>query len=76
MIEKNKQCAFCKALLFDEDDVVHCPVCGAPHHRDCYNKLGHCALEDLHGTENEYDAQKEIEFRINEAEKIIKNLIN
>ncbi len=49
-----EKCAFCKAYLFEEDDVVYCPECGAPHHRDCYNELGHCALEDLHGTENQY----------------------
>ncbi|MBQ5885092.1 MAG: zinc-ribbon domain-containing protein [Clostridia bacterium] len=59
MIEKNKQCAFCKALLFDEDDVVHCPVCGAPHHRECYLSSGHCALEHLHGTANEYNPHPE-----------------
>ena len=59
MIEKNKQCAFCKALLFEEDDIVYCPVCGAPHHRDCYSSCGHCALEHLHGTAEEYDPHPE-----------------
>ena len=47
-------CVVCNAYLFEEDDVVHCPVCGAPHHRECYNKTGKCALEEFHGTENEY----------------------
>ena len=45
-----KQCAYCHTILFDDDDVVYCPECGAPHHRECYNKLGHCAREQLHGT--------------------------
>lgn len=49
-----ESCAFCRAYLFEEDDVVYCPECGAPHHRECYNNIGHCALESLHGTENEY----------------------
>lgn len=49
-----EKCAICKAYLFPEDDVVHCPQCGAPHHRDCYLALGHCGLEEFHGTENEY----------------------
>ena len=48
-------CVRCHAYLFDDDDVVYCPVCGAPHHRDCYNELGHCALEALHGTDKQYD---------------------
>lgn len=47
-------CARCKAFLFEEDDIVYCPECGAPHHRDCYSSLGHCALENLHGTKDEY----------------------
>lgn len=47
-------CSVCRAYLFDDDDVVYCPVCGAPHHRDCYNSLGHCAFEAEHGTKNQY----------------------
>lgn len=58
---KGLSCARCKAYLFDEDDVVYCPVCGAPHHRECYNALGKCALEELHGTEQEYSKEKERE---------------
>ncbi|MCQ2455701.1 MAG: DUF2628 domain-containing protein [Clostridia bacterium] len=56
---EGKQCKVCNAYLFEEDDVVFCPVCGAPHHRECYNSLGHCALEELHGTERQYDSSKE-----------------
>lgn len=56
--DTQKSCAFCHAYLFEEDDVVYCPVCGAPHHRECYNAIGHCALEDDHGTENQYDILK------------------
>ncbi len=56
--QKNLSCVACKAYLFEDDDVVHCPVCGAPHHRECYKNLGHCALEELHGTPEEYDIEK------------------
>ena len=45
-----KQCAFCHAILFEDDDIVYCPECGAAHHRECYNSLGHCARAQLHGT--------------------------
>ena len=48
-----EKCSVCHAYLFDEDDVVYCPQCGAPHHRDCYNAIGHCGLEQYHGTENQ-----------------------
>lgn len=56
--QKNISCALCHAYLFEEDDVVYCPVCGAPHHRECYNSIGRCALEELHGTEQQYDKIK------------------
>ncbi|MBQ0084225.1 MAG: zinc-ribbon domain-containing protein [Clostridiales bacterium] len=61
-----KTCPICHAYLFDEDDVVYCPICGAPHHRDCYNSVGHCGLEQFHGTENEYSSKKEIPPQIEE----------
>lgn len=58
---KGISCVRCRSYLFAEDDVVYCPVCGAPHHRECYNALGHCALEEFHGTENEYSRKAEEE---------------
>lgn len=51
-------CVRCHAYLFPEDDIVYCPVCGAPHHRECYNQLGHCAFEEFHGTDRQYDKVK------------------
>ncbi len=51
---KNEKCAVCSAYLFEEDDIVYCPTCGAPHHRDCYNAIGKCGLEEYHGTDNQY----------------------
>ena len=64
-------CVRCKAYLFEEDDVVYCPICGAPHHRECYGALQHCALEELHGTENQYSKEKilEVKQQIIEKEK-------
>lgn len=54
--QNRKQCPICLAYLFEEDDVVHCPTCGAPHHRDCWQTVGHCGLEELHGTDKQYSA--------------------
>lgn len=61
-------CARCHAYLFDDDDIVYCPVCGAPHHRDCYNELGHCALEEFHGTDKQYDKIKAAEETVSAKE--------
>ncbi len=52
---ENKQCQICKGYLFEDDDVVICPECGAPHHRDCWQTVGHCGVADDHGTERQYD---------------------
>ena len=51
---EGRKCVVCHSYLFDDDDVVFCPECGAPHHRDCYNTVGKCGLESLHGTDAEY----------------------
>lgn len=51
---KGQKCAVCSAYLFPEDDIVYCPECGAPHHRDCYKAVGHCGMEALHGTDAQY----------------------
>lgn len=42
---------------FDNNDtanIVVCPECGLPHHRECYKQLGHCAMEDKHGTPEQW----------------------
>ncbi|MDD6479011.1 MAG: RING finger protein [Oscillospiraceae bacterium] len=66
--KKELKCCVCHAYLFDEDDKVFCPVCGAPHHRDCYNSLSHCGAEEFHGTEKQYDLVKAKEEAIKEDE--------
>ncbi len=66
MEQKNLSCSLCHSCLFEKDDVVYCPVCGAPHHRECYNSIGHCALESTHGTDQQYD---KIKYRNQQAEQ-------
>lgn len=41
-------CAHCSHNFSEEDDVVVCPYCGAPHHRSCYRELGNCADVEKH----------------------------
>ncbi len=65
--ENNPSCALCHAYLFEEDDVVYCPICGAPHHRECYNSIGHCALESTHGTDKQYDKLIEVKNKPEQA---------
>ena len=44
-------CPVCNNQFNDEDDVVVCPECGTPHHRECYKNNGGCFNEKLHGNE-------------------------
>ncbi len=45
----NEKCPVCHKTFAETDDVVVCPDCGAPHHRDCWNEVQHCAYEHKHG---------------------------
>lgn len=42
------ECPACHKQFTAEDDVVVCPECGTPHHRSCWQELGHCANEEKH----------------------------
>ncbi len=42
------KCPVCGVAFKEEDDIVVCPQCGAPYHRDCYEKEGSCVFTDLH----------------------------
>ena len=51
---EGRKCVVCQSYLFEDDDVVFCPECGAPHHRDCYAAAGKCGMAELHGTAEQY----------------------
>ena len=42
-------CAACGRPFQENDDVVVCPVCGAPQHRGCWAAAGGCARAEAHG---------------------------
>lgn len=41
-------CPVCEQELKKDDDIVVCPKCGAPHHRECYKINNICAFDDQH----------------------------
>ena len=45
---ENEKCPVCGEAFKADDDVVVCPYCATPHHRNCYNELGKCANEEKH----------------------------
>lgn len=50
---KNYMCPVCEKAFQDEDDVVVCPDCGTPHHRECWKKNDECFNKEKHGTDIE-----------------------
>lgn len=44
----NENCPVCGKQFTPQDDVVVCPDCGAPHHRDCWREKGACAFAEAH----------------------------
>lgn len=41
-------CIACRNEFDPDDDIVVCPECGTPYHRDCWNEYGHCINTELH----------------------------
>lgn len=52
------ECPVCKKAFTESDDVVVCPTCGAPYHRQCYVETGHCIFEENHKTGKNWQAPK------------------
>lgn len=58
------QCPVCKEKFTKDDDIVVCPQCGTPYHRECYKKAGKCINDELHknGGTWEPDVKRNIIF--------------
>lgn len=44
-----EKCSACGEVFTDNDDVVVCPECGTPQHRECYRMNGECVNQVRHG---------------------------
>lgn len=55
---RSGKCSVCGKPLGEHDDVVVCPECGAPYHRECYEKEGACVFRARHGTGFSYEAPR------------------
>lgn len=45
---KGVDCPYCHKEFQPTDDIVICPECGAPYHRECVRESGGCVLTELH----------------------------
>ncbi len=61
---ENQICPICEKVFKENDNIVVCPECGTPHHKECYFSLGECKNKSLHGEGFSYKPQEK------ETEKI------
>ena len=69
---ENNKCPVCSKKFEEGDDIVVCPDCGTPHHRECYHTLGKCANKDKHETDFVYDRDK---YKAENAEEIVQEKV-
>ncbi|MBR4868648.1 MAG: DUF2628 domain-containing protein, partial [Clostridia bacterium] len=53
-VDKVRNCVACGKEFNENDDIVVCPDCGAPHHRTCWQAEGQCHFHEAHGTDREW----------------------
>lgn len=56
---ENQICPVCEKVFTENDEVVVCPECGTPHHKDCYFSLGECKNKALHSENFSYKIEEE-----------------
>ena len=69
-------CTSCRSVFKEGDDIVVCPVCGSPYHRDCYANEGKCVNTILHEAGRDWEPEADAAFSAGssaEAEKVCPN---
>ncbi len=59
MIYKGNICDGCGKVFDENDDIVVCPDCATPQHRECYEKNNSCVNAHLHGENWNWEGQTE-----------------
>lgn len=55
------KCIMCGQEFKENDDIVVCPDCGTPYHRECFIKNGKCVNEKLHESGESWREETESE---------------
>lgn len=58
-----EKCSACNEEFTSSDDVVVCPECGSPHHRECYMKEKKCAHEADHISGYKWQRKPAVEIK-------------
>ncbi|MDE7292998.1 MAG: DUF2628 domain-containing protein [Oscillospiraceae bacterium] len=60
------ECKSCKKKFEENDDIVVCPDCGTPYHRECWKQNGKCINDELHESGKSWKA--DIEEKVESGE--------
>ena len=63
------KCLVCNEVFKDGDDIVVCPECGTPYHRDCYKQAGKCINDELHEKGGSWVKANEAEINANRCRR-------
>ncbi len=72
---KGSKCIVCGRDFEELDDIVVCPDCGTPYHRDCYKQVGECINTELHESGISWNQKKTDEEIQAEKSDEIDNLV-
>lgn len=59
MDNNKKRCGICGKPIGEEDDIVYCPDCATPMHRECWQETRCCPNEDKHGSGFDWNKEQE-----------------
>ncbi len=65
------KCPVCDKYFHANEDIVVCPECGAPHHRECYNEEGKCFYADKHNEGFDYQQHIKEQETVNGDDNLI-----
>lgn len=66
----NMPCVYCGKNFAEDDDVVTCPTCGSPHHRECWKEQDRCANAQLHTQGFEWKVPEDVKNEKQTAKKV------
>ncbi len=66
----NQICDGCEKLFAEDDEIVVCPECATPQHRECYNKNNRCVNYEKHGEDYTWQSSGELNTPASTEEKV------
>ena len=54
------KCDGCGRVFQNDDDIVVCPECATPQHRECYKEKGGCVNAHLHAEGFQWQGEKQL----------------